>query len=404
MKKIGLLGLGTVGSGVYDIVQNRQKQLKDIVGEDVVIGKILDLRDPTPEEDASLFTKNYDDILNDPTIDVIVEVTGADEIAKDFMIRAMEHKKHVVTANKSVISAHMEELTAIADANQVVLAYEAAVGGAIPIIKPLKEEVVLNEVNEIEGILNGTCNYILTRMINEGLEYSDILKNAQDLGYAEANPSADVDGFDTQRKLRILATLAFGGKVSEEDIEVVGITSIKKVDIDYFKTNNWTVKLIAKAHKFPDNTYTAIVEPTIVPEGHFFSSVNMAFNAVSIDGDHVGELKFYGQGAGKLPTADAVLRDVLDIYLDSHRLGHSLGDDVLENVNHKANGNYYLRASGTSSFLDDLQKEGIRARRIYRSVGNLQMVFYGISRENVYAMVEKYHMKPEDYLIARLDD
>jgi homoserine dehydrogenase len=410
LKYIGLLGFGTVGSGVYEILNNRSEELALALGEPVAVKKILvmpaDLERKKAEGfDVSLLTTRFEDILEDPDIDVIVEVTGAFEDGLRYMRSSLEKGIPVVTANKSVVSAHMESLLTLAKEKETPFLYEAAVGGAIPILKPLKEEILLNRIDEIEGILNGTANYILTRMFEEGLDYDKVLKKAQELGYAEFDPTDDVEGFDSMRKLRILATLAFRGAVSEDDVIVSGISSITQADIDYIKSENAVVKLLGRAVRTGD-TYTAVVEPIIVDRSDSFASVSMALNSIAIRGDHVGELRFYGEGAGKLPTADAILRDVIDILLGAARWRNDIGDEKLSNANDTQTGRYYLRVTTDAETL-----EAIRARSADFAVapyweltkdGSLIVVFGEAKRSDVYALVGEIELKREDFFIARV--
>lgn len=347
MVNIGLLGLGTVGTGVVEIINERKDKIKKTSGRDINIRKVM-VKNLNKERDIDLsqivLTQDFEDILNDTEINVIIEVTGDVESSYKYIIEGLKAGKHIVTANKAVVSKYFEEFSSLAAEKDLAFLYEASVGGGIPVLKPLREQIELNEIDELQGILNGTCNYILTRMINEDKNYEEVLKIAQNLGYAEADPSSDVEGNDTMRKLRILATLGLQGKVTEEDVLVYGISSIGAIDIENIKRMDSTVKLIAGATKYEDG-YTAIVQPTIVENNNYFANVNMAYNSVAFRGDNVGELKFYGSGAGKLPTANAVLSDVLDIGNNSYRKGNPLGQRSLKNLNSEIKGKFYLRVS-----------------------------------------------------------
>lgn len=347
MHNIGLLGLGTVGTGVVEILEKRRDKLKDLTGQDINIKKVLvkNLNKERPIElKSDILTTNYEEILLDEDINIIVEVTGDLEKSYKYISDALKKGKHVVTANKAVVSKYFEELSSLAAKNNVGFLYEASVGGGIPVLKPLKEALALNEIIEVQGILNGTCNYILTRMMNEGKSYEDVLKSAQELGYAEADPTADVEGHDTLRKLRILSTLALQGQIKEEDILLNGISNITSFDINHIKNMNSTIKLVAEA-KALDDGFTAIVLPMIVPDSNYFANVNMAYNSVAFKGNNVGELKFYGAGAGKLPTANAVLSDVIDIVMNTYRKGNPLGHRMMKNLNSTIGAKYYLRVS-----------------------------------------------------------
>lgn len=345
MISVGLLGLGTVGSGVVEIIEARNAY--ETTDNQIKIKKVL-VKNLNKERDIDTtqldLTQNFEEILNDSDINVIVEVTGDLESSYKYIIQGLKAGKHIVTANKAVVSRYFEEISALAAEKGLAFLYEASVGGGIPVLKPLREQLELNEVQEIQGILNGTCNYILTRMVNEDKSYNNVLKIAQDLGYAEADPSADVDGHDTMRKLRILATLGLQGKVTEEDILLYGISSIGSIDIENIKKMNSTIKLIGEAKRYGEG-FTAIVQPVIVKNSNYFANVNMAYNSVAFTGDNVGELKFYGPGAGKLATANAVLSDVLDIGNNTYRKGNPLGQALFKNLNSSLKGKYYLRVS-----------------------------------------------------------
>lgn len=350
MINIALLGLGTVGTGVAEILGKRHVELKASTGQDINLKKIL-VQDVSKKRNINLtegvIITDFDEILNDKDIDIIIEVTGNVELSYKYIIEGLKADKHIVTANKAVVSKYLEEFSSLAAKNNLAFLYEASVGGGIPIIKPLKEQLFLNELSEVQGILNGTCNYILTRMVNEGKNYDEVLKIAQKLGYAEADPTADVEGHDTLRKLRILGSLALQGQILEEDILLCGISTITSFDIELIKMLNSTVKLIAEAKLFEDG-FTAVVQPTIVSNSNYFANVDMAYNSVAFKGDNIGELKYYGSGAGGLPTANAILSDVLDIIMDTFRKGNPLGDKQLINLNSKIRGEYYLRISDTN--------------------------------------------------------
>lgn len=347
MINIGLLGLGTVGTGVVEILEKRKDELKSLTGHDIKVKKAL-VKDINKKRNSNVeITSNFEEIIEDKEINVIIEVTGDVELSYKYIIEALNAGKHVITANKAVVSKYFEEFSSLAKEKNLAFLYEASVGGGIPVLKPLKEQLALNELSEVQGILNGTCNYILTRMVNEDKNYDEVLKIAQDLGYAEADPTADVEGHDTLRKLRILGSLALQGKILEDDILLGGISSITSFDIENIKKMNSTIKLIAEAKAYEDG-FTAVVQPTIVKNSNYFANVNMAYNSVAFSGDNVGDLKFYGAGAGKLPTANAVLSDLLDIAMDTYRKNNPLGQRQLKNLNSTIKGQYYLRVSDTN--------------------------------------------------------
>jgi len=350
MINIGLLGLGTVGTGILEILKERNNGIRvsKVLVNDINKKRDIDLN-------GAVITSDFNEILCDESISIITEVTSSVEQGYEYIKSALNSGKHVVTANKAVVSGYYEELSSLAKENNRAFLYEASVGGGIPIIKPLREQVELNEIISIQGILNGTCNYILTKMFDENLNYDQALKMAQELGYSEADPSADVDGYDTLRKLRILGTLGFQGSVRESDIQVSGIRGITAFDVEQIKKMDCTVKLIGEM-KAVENEFTAAVQPVLIKKNSYFSNVNMSFNSIVFKGSNVGELKFYGLGAGKLPTATAVLNDILDIVNNSYRKSNPLGGKVLKNANHKQKERYYLRISDFNAKKSDRLK------------------------------------------------
>ena len=404
MVGIGLLGLGTVGTGVVEILEKRQKEIYGLTGQEVKIKRIL-VKDKDKDReiklDKNLITTNFKEIIDDKDIDIIVEVTGDLEGSYYYIIEALNNNKHIVTANKAVVSRYFEELSSMAEKKNLAFLYEASVGGGIPVLKPLKEQLDLNSITEVQGILNGTCNYILTRMFSEGLDYDEVLKIAQDLGYAEAEPSADVEGHDTLRKLRILGTLALQGKIGEEDILREGIERITSFDIRQIKMMNSTVKLLGEVKELEDG-YTALVQPTIVNTNSYFANVNYAFNSVAFRGNNVGELKFYGSGAGKLPTANAVLSDIIDIVQNSYRKGNSLGERKLVNLNEGLNGEYYLRISLSNekiyNALFDISK------RVLTTKDNIAVVTNKVKLRDIIRLLIQLNVNKENYFIARILD
>jgi homoserine dehydrogenase len=312
---IGLLGLGNIGTGTYKALEMNRDIIKQRTGIDFEITKILEQfvdRDRGIHVPTEKFTQDPDTIFGDPEIDIVIELLGGLEPATSFMIDAMKHGKHVVTANKAAIAANYEALTAAAKENNVLFRYEASVGGGIPILNALTTSLLANEYEEIVGILNGTTNYILTKMTEEGLEYEDVLKDAQAKGFAEANPTADVEGGDACNKLSILLSLVFGVRVRPEEIPTTGITGITKDDIAKAKADGRVIKLLATAKRTAGGLQYA-VEPVPLDKSHPLASVSNEFNAIFVTGNAVGDLMFYGKGAGPLPTASAVLGDVIEI-------------------------------------------------------------------------------------------
>lgn len=313
--KVGLLGLGTVGTGVAKILlepQDRHPLLNTLTISKVGVRSLKPRKIDLPE---NLYTTDLTSIVTDPDIDIIIEVIGGIEPARELILKAIDHGKHVVTANKAVISRHGQEIYEAATAAGVYVLIEAAVGGGIPIITPLKQALSVNKIQAVMGIINGTTNYILTRMQNEGGDFEPILADAQQLGYAEADPTADVDGLDAADKIAILAGLAFGGRVNREDIYCEGIRNISAADITYAKNLGFVIKLLAIAKLPEDTTDTQNIQvrvhPTLVPTTHPLASINDVNNAVLVEGEPIGQVMFYGPGAGEGPTASAIVSDLL---------------------------------------------------------------------------------------------
>lgn len=312
--QIGLLGLGTVGTGVYRILTDNEENIKRKIGTGVEIKKIL-VRDVSKvrsvDIDPDKFTTRVEDILEDPEIKIIVEVMGNIEPTLDYVSTALQKGKSVVTANKDMIATHGKQLFALSESNNADLFFEASVAGGIPIIRPLKQCLAANRITKIIGIINGTTNYVLTKMTQEGSDFQDILKEAQDKGYAESDPTADIEGHDAARKLAILASIAFNSRIILDNVYVEGITKITAADIAYAHELNYIVKLLGIAKETKDGIEVR-VHPTMIPNHHPLASVNDVYNAIYVSGDAVGDTMFFGQGAGELPTASAVVADVMD--------------------------------------------------------------------------------------------
>ena len=314
---IGLLGFGTVGTGVVRILQDNAKLIKQKTGTDTNIKKILvrDLKKPRKIGVDAQLTTEASDILNDPEISIVVELMGGEEPARSLMLQALNQGKHVVTANKDVIAKYGRELFAAAEKHEVNLLFEASVGGGIPIIRPLKRCLAANRIHEVMGIVNGTTNYMLDKMTTEGADFASVLIEAQAKGYAEADPTADVGGWDAARKIAILASIAFGTRVSLDDVSVEGITKIEPEDIDYGKELGYVVKLLAIAQE-NEKGVNARVHPAFIPNNHPLAAVRDVFNAIFVRGDAIGEAMFYGRGAGEMPTASAVCADIMEAARD----------------------------------------------------------------------------------------
>jgi len=312
MVKIGVMGFGTVGSGVVEVIRKNASSISRKAGQTIDIKYILDIRDFPDSPERHLLTKNAEDILNDDEISIVVEVMGGVEPAYTFTKRALLSGKHVVTSNKELVAAHGAELLAIAREKNVNYMFEASVGGGIPIIRPLNQCLAANDITEIVGILNGTTNYILTKMIKEGQSFEDALKDAQDKGYAERNPEADVEGYDACRKISILSSLVFGKQVDSNKVYTEGITKIKLEDVEYADRMGKVIKLLGISKKVGDKVYVR-VSPMMISKDHPLAGIEDVFNGILVRGDAIGEVMFYGRGAGKLPTASAVVADIIDI-------------------------------------------------------------------------------------------
>lgn len=316
--KLGLLGFGTVGSGVVRVLKENKEEINEKVGAELELKAVL-VRDKSKRREfmeGLTLTENIEDILGDEEIDVVIELIGGINPAKDYMLRALNSGKSVVTANKDVVAQFGSELLQAAQKNNVGFKFEASVGGGIPIITPLRECLTANKISEIMGIVNGTTNYMLTKMSRFGSDYDEILAEAQKMGYAEANPAADVEGLDAARKAAILASLAFNAEVTFDDVSVEGITKITANDIAYAKEFGHVIKLLAVAKETAEHGIDVRVHPVLLPENHPLASVNDVFNAIFVRGNAIGEAMFYGRGAGSLPTASAVMADVIDISRD----------------------------------------------------------------------------------------
>lgn len=309
---IAILGYGVVGSGVAEVIRKNGQSIASRAGEPIRVKRILDIRDFPESPDRGLFTKDPDDIFSDPDIKVVAETIGGTRAAHEFTKRAFAAGKHVVTSNKELVAAHGPELMKMASENGVCYLFEASVGGGIPIIRPLGQCLAANIINGITGILNGTTNYILTKMRREGMDFGDALKGAQQNGYAEADPTADVEGHDACRKIAILSSIAYNEFVDFNKIHTEGITKISLADMQYAEAMDSVIKLIGVSRKQGDRIF-ARVTPAIINREHPLANVEDVFNAIVVSGDAIGDAMFYGRGAGKLPTASAVIADIIDI-------------------------------------------------------------------------------------------
>ena len=354
---VGLIGFGTVGTGVVRILQENARLLEKRLGLSIVLKRIADLditSDRGVKVNPALLTQKVGDILDDPEIAIFVELIGGLEPARTFILQAIERGKHIVTANKALLAVHGAEIFKAADERGVDIGFEGSVGGGIPIIRSLKEGLVANKIRVIFGILNGTSNYILSEMTQQGLGFQEVLKKAQELGYAEADPTLDVEGIDAAHKLSILLSLAYGVQVRMNDIYTEGISNITPMDIEYASELGYSIKLLAVA-KSDGGPIEARVHPTLLPAGHLLSTVGGPFNAIFVKGDAVGSTLFYGAGAGMMPTGSAVVSDLVELSRNI-RLGVSrrvpllayqrehLQDAEIKHI-HDITSTYYLRFS-----------------------------------------------------------
>jgi homoserine dehydrogenase len=319
---IGLIGFGTIGAGVVETFNLNLDLMEQKVGAKIKLKKVVDLdieTDRGVKIDKNILSTDVNDILEDPEIDIVIELIGGYEPAKSFILKAVSNGKHVVTANKALLAKHWEEILQSANDNNVRICFEASVGGGIPLLHPLNESLGANHIQSIYGIINGTANYILTKMTDEGLGFEEVLKEAQEKGYAEQDPAFDIEGHDTAQKLIILTILGFGVYVKQDDFHVEGISRIKQEDIEFIKNEmGYSIKLLAIS-RINGGELEVRVHPTLIPQNHLLASVNGVFNGVYIVGDIVGPVMMYGQGAGMMPTASAVVGDCLNIMENMER-------------------------------------------------------------------------------------
>ena len=319
MTKVAILGFGTVGSGVAEVLSKNSQGIARRSGGEIQVKYILDVRDFPDSPFKDCFVKDFSIIENDPEVEVVVETIGGAKVALEFTTRALKAGKSVVSSNKELVATHGYELLQLAKANGVSYLFEASVGGGIPILRPLTNCLSANEVEQITGILNGTTNYILTRMIKAGVTFVQALKEAQDNGYAEKDPTADVDGHDACRKICILSALACGQHVYPQQVPTQGIREVTLADVAYADSCGYKIKLLGRCLREPEGKVCAFVAPHLVSCENPLAGVEDVFNAIAVTGNAVGDVMFYGRGAGKLPTASAVVADVIDIARDPKR-------------------------------------------------------------------------------------
>ncbi|HIS48424.1 MAG TPA: homoserine dehydrogenase [Candidatus Scybalocola faecigallinarum] len=368
MVKIAVLGYGTVGSGVVEVLTTNRESIARKAGEEIDIKYVLDLRDFPGDPIQEKIVHDYQVILDDEEVRVVVEVMGGIEPAFTFVKQALMAGKNVATSNKELVARHGAELIAIARENSVNFMFEASVGGGIPIIRPLLQSLTADEIVEISGILNGTTNYMLTKMSEQGLAYDIVLKNAQDKGYAERNPAADVEGYDACRKIAILASLAYAHQVDFEDIYTEGISKITDTDFVYAKKLGLSIKLLAVCKRQEDKVL-AMVSPMMIGPEHPLFNVNNVFNAIFVKGNMLGDAMFYGRGAGKLPTASAVVADVVEEIKHIHtNIRINWSREKLELADMKAAAHrFFVRISGMP------EEKGAQVKALFGDVDMIQV-------------------------------
>ena len=376
--KIGIIGLGTVGEGVLKVLTKEKNSIFEKSQADIEVKYACDLninREFSFEFDKSILVDNYKKILEDSEIKLVVEFIGGEKLAKDIIIEAFKSKKSVVTANKALIAKHGVELFQIAKENGVSFLFEAAVGGGIPIVTPLMESLVANTVTEIKGIMNGTSNYILTKMKNENLSFNEALSIASAKGYAEADPTYDVDGIDAGHKINILASLAYGGSIKFKDMQISGIREINTLDIFSANQLNSTIKLVASSKLITEDTAQISVEPVIISNNEILAKVDDVYNAIETIGSYTGKTLFYGKGAGMDPTASAVVADIVKIATRNHiESDYFFNSTKIINIidSNAVKDNYYIRVS------DDFNVEN-SPFNVYNKIDN----FFIILAENI---------------------
>ncbi|MDO5125988.1 MAG: homoserine dehydrogenase [Ruminococcus sp.] len=330
MSKIAIIGYGVVGSGTVELFEKNRESICKKVGKDCEIKYILDLRDFPDSPYADKMIKDFNIILNDDEVEVVAEVVGGATFAYDYTKQLLAKGKSVVTSNKELVATHGAELIALANAHNCNYLFEASVGGGIPIIRPLNKCLAGNAIEQISGILNGTTNFILTKMIKDQMDFASALKMAQELGYAEKDPTADVEGHDACRKICILGSLAFGKHIYPDSVHCSGISNITLDDVEYAENAGYAIKLIGSVKPISDDQVVAIVCPRLVSKSNLLSSVDDVYNAISVTGDGVGDVMFYGKGAGKLPTASAVVGDIIDCLKHHNRVLALSWDDCTD--------------------------------------------------------------------------
>lgn len=350
MVQVAILGYGTVGSGVYEVLRTNRDSIKEKAGEEICVKYVLDLREFPGDPVEEVLVHDYEMIVNDPEVDIVVEVMGGIEPAHTFAKRALEAGKSVATSNKAMVAECGVELCKIAREKKINFLFEASCGGGIPIIRPLNNALTAEVIDEITGILNGTTNYMMYKMSTEGCDFEEVLKEAQAKGYAEADPTADIEGHDVCRKIAILSSIAYGKFVDFHEISTEGITKISAADMKYAKKLGMTIKLLGTSKRTDDQVY-ALVAPYLVGTSSQLYSVNDVFNGIFVHGNMLGDAMFYGSGAGKLPTASAVVADVIEEAKNLHKnVMYGLSQEKMELMSaDNIKGRYFVRYQGSAS-------------------------------------------------------
>jgi len=428
---IGLIGLGNIGTGVVRLLEQNKALIEQKLGANLVLKKIADIDITTPrgiKTDKNQLTTDAREIINDQDISIVIELIGGYEPARAFLLEAIGQGKHVVTANKALLAKHGNEIFQAAYKKNVDIGFEASVGGTIPIIKTLKESLAANNINSIIGIMNGTANFILTKMTDEGKMFDVVLKEAQELGFAEADPTFDIEGMDTAHKMAIILSLAYGKKVNLDDIYVEGISRITREDIAFAKELGYRIKLLAIA-MFKNNAVEARIHPTMISSNHLLSNVNQNNNAFNIVGDASGPVFLFGQGAGMMPTASAVFSDIIDVARNvlkgiSGRVPlRSIDESVMKEINlipmEKVETKYYFRFSvvdrpGVLSKISGILGENdisiatvIQKARFENSAVPIVMTTYKAKEKNVreaLKKIDKIDVVMDKTMLIRIED
>ncbi len=398
--KVALLGYGTVGSGVVEVINANKESIDKKAGVPVEIKYILDLREFPGDPINDLIVHDFNQILGDEEIEIVAEAMGGVEPAYTFAKQSLISGKSYVTSNKELVALHGAELLELARKNDVNFLFEASVGGGIPIIRPLNQSLTADEICEITGILNGTTNFILTKMKNEGRNFEDVLKEAQELGYAEKNPAADVEGYDACRKIAILASLALGKHVTFEQIPTEGIPKITAEDMAYAEKMGYVIKLLATCKK-QDGAVFARVSPMLISKDHPLAMVNDVFNAIFVNGNVIGDVMFYGRGAGKLPTASAVVADIVDAA--KHRGTNIVSfwsDQKIELKDHNdVKARYFVRVKNNADVINKV-KENFKDAQVVEAVQGEYAFITELCTEGIFA--EKMEILQEENVLSKI--